>query len=169
MRSTPQHVRSVSARDAAARCGVSERTVRRWIASGQLQADKRGQRFRIPLESLEPYVRIDSGRAADNRGEADTSATSNTEDSTLEADTPRQVSEALHLAALLRETQAALVQKSEAAAMWQARAEMLATELGRMKALAPSLEEVAASAPQSRSESPAVPVRRSWWQFWRSA
>ena len=37
----------LSARDAARRVGVSERTVRRWIGSGELEAEKHGGRFLI--------------------------------------------------------------------------------------------------------------------------
>jgi len=157
MSSTPQRVRYVSARDAAARCGVSERTVRRWIASGQLQADKRGQSFRIPLEALEQHVHNDSGHAADSCGEADTVAAFLPEN----RDTPQQISEAGHLATLLRETQAELVQKSEAAAMWQARAEMLASEIGRMKALEATPAESAPAVPD-----PVAQPQRPWWRFW---
>jgi excisionase family DNA binding protein len=52
----------LSARDAAARCGVSERTIRRWIVRSRLVADKDGREFRISPEALEPFI----GHAADN-------------------------------------------------------------------------------------------------------
>lgn len=46
----------LSARDAAARCGVSERTVRRWIVKGRLVADRDGREFKINPEALAPFI-----------------------------------------------------------------------------------------------------------------
>ena len=53
----------LSARAAATLCGVSERTIRRWVLSGRLAADKHDGTFRISRSALEPFV-----------GHADTSA-----------------------------------------------------------------------------------------------
>src|SRR5688500_10892853 len=50
-----------SATDAAASLGVSERTIRRAIARGELTATKQGRSFAITLESLDRY------RARQNR------------------------------------------------------------------------------------------------------
>ncbi len=36
--------------------GVDEPTIRRWVKSGQLAADKRGGRFRIARSALEPFL-----------------------------------------------------------------------------------------------------------------
>jgi excisionase family DNA binding protein len=47
----------LSAREAAEQLGVCERTVRRWIAAGQLAAVKQGRAFRIALGDLEPLRR----------------------------------------------------------------------------------------------------------------
>src|SRR5215207_6319552 len=46
----------VSAREAAAALGISERTVRRAIARGELAAVKRGTSFRIAAAELERYA-----------------------------------------------------------------------------------------------------------------
>lgn len=46
----------LSARAAAEVCGVDERTVRRWVKSGHLAADKRGGRFLIARSALEPFI-----------------------------------------------------------------------------------------------------------------
>src|SRR5881394_472202 len=46
----------LSAREAAARCGVDERTVRRWIARGRLAADKHGGVFNIAPCDLAPFL-----------------------------------------------------------------------------------------------------------------
>ena len=48
----------LSARQAAARCGVPARTVCRWIAAGLLRADKRGGRFLVNVAELEAVVRL---------------------------------------------------------------------------------------------------------------
>lgn len=45
--------RPLSARDAAARVGVAERTVRRWIGSGDLAAEKQGGRYLIRPEDVD--------------------------------------------------------------------------------------------------------------------
>jgi excisionase family DNA binding protein len=46
----------MSAEEAAHRCGVSPKTVRRWVRSGRLKADKRGRSFRIDPEQLAPFM-----------------------------------------------------------------------------------------------------------------
>jgi excisionase family DNA binding protein len=56
----------LSARLAAARCGVSEKTVRRWIKSGRLTADRDGRDFRVDIGALEAAVAQRRGQAADN-------------------------------------------------------------------------------------------------------
>lgn len=45
-----------SARQAAVLVGVSERTVRNWLASGRLSADKSAAGFRIPRDAVEHLV-----------------------------------------------------------------------------------------------------------------
>lgn len=52
----------LSARAAAEVCGVDERTIRRWVKSGHLAADKRGGRFLIDRDALEPFLGLDSGQ-----------------------------------------------------------------------------------------------------------
>lgn len=46
----------LSAEEAAHRCGVSSKTVRRWIESGRLKADKVGRSFRIDVSDLAPFI-----------------------------------------------------------------------------------------------------------------
>jgi excisionase family DNA binding protein len=58
--------RSLSAHEAAARCGVSERSVRRWIASGRLKADASGREFRISERDLEPSSGHHDGHIGDS-------------------------------------------------------------------------------------------------------
>jgi excisionase family DNA binding protein len=78
----------LSARESAAYCGVSEKTIRNWIASGRLSAEKSAGTFRIAqddldvlrarsprpprsAESVPAEVRADDGpRGADGSAEA---------------------------------------------------------------------------------------------------
>jgi excisionase family DNA binding protein len=46
----------LNARAAAERLGVSDKTIRRWIAAGELKAIKRGRAFVIPLAALERFL-----------------------------------------------------------------------------------------------------------------
>src|SRR4051812_14933787 len=46
----------LSAREAAAVCGVDERSVRRWIASGRLAADRPRSGYRIARAALAPFL-----------------------------------------------------------------------------------------------------------------
>jgi hypothetical protein len=47
----------LSVQQAAARCGVAERTVRRWITSGRLQSDTGPRGALIAPGNLEPFLR----------------------------------------------------------------------------------------------------------------
>src|SRR5215211_4282146 len=95
----------VSITEAAVLAGVSERTVRRWVTRGHLTAARRGQALMIATAELAD-VRRHAGGHPDGHVPpgADTSA-----------------AEACHLADLVRELQAELLRRTEAAAMWQAR------------------------------------------------
>ena len=103
---------------AAARlAGVSERTMRRWAASGQVRTVGRGHARRIPASEV--VVISDSrGRVeADNR-----------------MATAVMAEEAGHLAALVRELQARVTELAGAAGMWQARALMLEERVRALEA-----------------------------------
>src|SRR5215211_3073650 len=52
----PGRSRWVSAAEAGQLCHVSERTVRRWIASGRLPADLSGSTLRLAVADLQPYL-----------------------------------------------------------------------------------------------------------------
>src|SRR4051812_40068150 len=69
----------LSARAAAARCGLSERTLRRWIAAGLLQADKQGGAFLVSLEDVRTLALKRCGHAADSAAAEDMSAAPHTE------------------------------------------------------------------------------------------
>jgi excisionase family DNA binding protein len=161
----------LSARQAAKVCGVSEKTVRRWIAAGRLKADKRGRDFRIPVSELEALC---GQHAAPNGGPAAPAAAPSNGASTPDA---------AHWAALVRDLQAQLLERTEAATLWQARAHMLED---RIRALEAPRNAVASNlgtqAPEPTTETPEPPRRpepstpapvppdedgrHPWWQRW---
>ena len=121
----------LSAREAADFCGVSEKTVRNWLHAGRLSAEKSEGAFRIPQAEL-----VALKRNGPRTSSADRQAEGSAED--VRAEGPHTVPVA-DVLALIREAQAEAIAKAEAAAMWQARAEMLAHRLAaaedRIKAL----------------------------------
>jgi excisionase family DNA binding protein len=177
MSALPAHM---SAREAAARCGVDERTVRRWIASGRLAADKRGGVFWIAPRDLAPFLPRAAAPADTAIADMPAAAAPATNGSTA-ADTMAAApaaapdSEAPHLAAALADAQQRLMDlareltaKAEAAAMWQARADMLAGQLAAAHA------QLAALGPGQvgggDAGTPASDRPRPWWRrlcWWR--
>jgi len=142
-----------SAREAADYCGVSEKTVRNWLASGLLEAVKSAGSFRIDREQLEPLRR----KSAPLPASADRQS----------VDVPVSGADLL---LLVREAQADAMAKAEAAAMWQARAEMLAGELadarGRLAALKAPKVEPATPADPFEDYPSQEPAERPWWRRW---
>jgi excisionase family DNA binding protein len=114
--------RVLSAEEAAQVCGVSPKTVRRWVKSGRLEAVKRGRSFRIERSAFGPFMGQDSAHTNHRNGTVDTPDTG--QDTNSGQVVP---------AGLYRELQAEMVRKAEAAAMWQARAEFLAGELSQAR------------------------------------
>jgi excisionase family DNA binding protein len=60
----------LSARAAAEACGVSEKTIRNWIRSGRLSAERAADGFRIAPEQLEPLRRSSAPHTNGLRAEA---------------------------------------------------------------------------------------------------
>ena len=154
----------LSARAAAARCGVSERTLRRWIGAGLIHADKAGGTFLVDLEAVRTLVISRRGLAADSAAAADMAAASNTEVSdhadTGAADTLQHGDDAPQHLAVLVELVARLHdevsqakddarQHAETAAMWQERAGSLADRLAAAES-----KLLALTAPESPLEAP---------------
>src|SRR5215212_3986714 len=135
----------LSARAAAARRGVSDRTIRRWIASGRLKAEKAAGEFLIDLEELDSLTGHEGAAAAAPRREPDSTATPDTGGSRLGAAPAAALSTDLsELIALIERQQVQLLERTEAAAMWQTRALMLE-------------ERLALTAPQPLVEAPGAP------------
>ena len=117
----------VSANEAAHRFGLSEKTVRRWIASGKLKADKSGRAYRVMLSEVAALVEPDT--AHDRGPSADTVRTADIGSAPSTADSMSAMSGIPELVALVDRLQAEARHHAEAAAMWQERAGMLADRL----------------------------------------
>jgi excisionase family DNA binding protein len=131
----------LSIRDVATECRVSTKTVRRWIASGRLPAVKRGRHVHIASDELAAFRgQVDSQPVDRGHGGQDTG---DSEDRPEDTSSGQAV-----LLELVRDLQRQVIEKAEAAAMWQARAQLLAEQL----ALPPPQSPRIATAP--------------WWQRW---
>lgn len=146
--------RYLSAADAAAYCRVSTKTVQRWLAAGTLKADKRGRAYRIAVRDLGPFRRQATGPTPD-RGQHPTAPTG-------DATPPIADTEAPHLAALVRELQAQLLQATATAAMYQERCATLAAQLAALQQPAlPAGDDLCGAA-----TIPAAAPRAPWWRRW---
>ncbi len=153
----------LSAREAADYCGVSEKTIRNWLAAGRLSADKSAGSFRIPQGQLDALRRHDprSPQGADRQPEG------SAED--VRAEGPHSVPVA-DVLALLRNAQAEAIAKAEAAAMWQTRAEVLALQLdqarGELRALTSPDRQEGPPAPDltAQTEDPMSETSTPWWR-----
>ena len=169
----------LSVAEAATLAGVSERTMRRWAASGQVRTVGRSHARRIPVSEVAAIPATNGRSGTDNR-----------------TATAAVAEEAGHLAALVRELQAKVADLAGAAGMWQVRAEVLAAQLeqarGELRALqAPQNAQNgtqegrrAAESPDPTTEPPEAPSeppeplapdplptttdgRQPWWRRWR--
>ncbi len=149
----------LSARQAADYCGVSEKTIRNWIAAGRLSADKSADGFRILVEALAPLRRPAPQTPHPADGSADGVRADGRGDEAATVNLLPALADALQL---VREQQERLLQATAAAAMWQERARMLEAELARLR-------ETPALGPGESlsSENPSLLTPRPWWAFWR--
>jgi excisionase family DNA binding protein len=156
----------LSARRAAALCGVSEKTVRRWIASGKLPAEKVDGLFRVDADTLRRLQAQGNGHAAppphhpaDSAADSRTDRAAGPDMSAPQAAAPA-AAEAAHLAALVAQLHRENVE--------------LAGRLGFYQARNAELEErvklLTAGAPAEASPTPTQAAqRRPRWRFWRPA
>jgi excisionase family DNA binding protein len=63
--------RYLTPQEAAARCGVSEKTIRTWVQRGKLPASRAGRLLRIDRRDLEDYLTSGNGAPSSNRLDAD--------------------------------------------------------------------------------------------------
>jgi excisionase family DNA binding protein len=142
---------TVTVAAAAERLAVSERTVRRMIARGQLAAVRHGHEWAIPLRALNGHGQID-GRTVTPTATVAGCPTTATDTRTVAA----LVAMLQDLQTRLAEAQAETTAKAEAAALWQGRAGVLADELEHAR------RQLALPAPKARPW-------WAWWAFWRGA
>src|SRR5215210_5492583 len=110
----------VSANEAAHRFGLSEKTVRRWIAAGKLKADKRGRAYQVSLSEVAAlnghHVAHDGGPSADSGQTADSRSAPS------KADSVSGMSGGAELVALVARLHDEVKHYAEAATAWQVRA-----------------------------------------------
>jgi excisionase family DNA binding protein len=134
---------SVSARQAAKVCGVSEKTVRNWIASGRLSATRSSAGFRIDRDQLPQQERI-SADSEDVR--------------TLSADQSAAMLELVRLVdRLQQENRELAADNARLRALPPAPAE---------RPISGDSEHVVDETTQRSSD---ARNGRSWWQFWRAS
>jgi excisionase family DNA binding protein len=169
------HPLSVAA--AAMAMGVSERTIRRWIAQGQLPAQRHGHSWLIAPDVLATCAAVHGHIGQDGHGHDQDAATTATAASVRPATATRVSAMAEWLAlvqdlqARLADTQQAALQKGEAAAYWQGRAEVLAVELERTRERVLLLEAPRpAEGAGEQKTTDGVTGFRPWWArlaWWR--
>lgn len=124
---------TLSVSEAATVAGVSVRTMRRRMASGQVVTVGSGHKRRVVAASLSENAASSDTSGQPDRTQSDTSAT--------------KTVEAVHLAALVRELTAQVADQAAVAAMWQERARSLSDQL-------------ALAAPESPQEAPTGAIGR---------
>jgi hypothetical protein len=148
--------------EAATRLGLSRHQLRRRIRAGQLASRQvqgpHGPAYEV---SQDPDATVASAsRHADDRHG----------DATVTVTPPLA-----ELVSLVRDTQAELMRSTAAAAMWQARAEFLASQLEQAQlALAAPKEPASQERPFSGDSDamateptqPSTKTRRQWWRIW---
>jgi len=160
--------RVLSAEEAAILVGVSPKTVRRWIVSGRLRADKRGRSFRIATASLAPFMGQENAHGDTEIQDIEDSGQDTGQVQGDMAGVATVDNGHLALVELVRELKTEVVQNAAAAAMWQARAEMLAAQLDQAQlALEAPKSEPMPPEPTPAAEAMLEPARRAWWRrFW---
>lgn len=133
----------MTAAQAAAVTGHSERTIRRWIKTGRLRADKTADGYRIAEADLAAVTGHTNGHRP---GGPVTGAVTGQAPGPVTGHPPGhdRAEDTAALVGLVRDLQAQLLQTTAAAAMWQERARHLEQQLAL----------------------PAPAPARPWWRFW---
>jgi excisionase family DNA binding protein len=158
----------MSVQQAAAHCGVAERTVRRWIASGRLKSVNARRGVRVARADLEAFTISEPGESGHVPDGPDTlSDTSDGHDGqarpgpTPESDTPGIV-EALRLVEKLQQQNLELAGR---VGYYQAQLEQLRDQLALQAPQVDDLHDVvlppAEPQPDEQDEK-----ARPWWRFW---
>ena len=155
----------VSANEAARRFGLSEKTVRRWIGAGKLNADKRGRAYRVSLSevaAISGQGKTDtSGPSADDGHIADIHSAPST------ADSLSAMSGIPELVSLVERLHGEVRQYAETAATWQTRAEILAHQLADAREMIRALEAPKEAPAPEPVPSPTSPAVAGWSDRWQ--
>ena len=150
--------------EAARQFGVSIDTVRRRIKRGELTSERRAT-----PQGFVWWVYLGGSAEVGSTfvyADPEVGTESPTQATQVGAVPPRRQSEAPHLAALVRELQAEVLQRTEAATTWQVRAEILSHQLAaaedRIKALEAPKPEPAPPLDTQPPTPNAVPRWRRW-------
>jgi hypothetical protein len=152
---------TLSAAEVARACHVSERTIRRWVVAGRLPGDLSGPTLRVAARDLQPWLASMSGQSANGQAGPDVRQAVGNGHSTSVTDTETARPDLTALVNLVADLQHQLVAKAEAAAMWQARADMLAGQLAALQQ--PALE----AGTVNHAEAPPSPPWWARWLWWR--
>jgi len=160
----------VSANEAARRFGLSEKTVRRWIAAGKLTADKRGRAYRVSLSevaALNGQPKADNPGPSANGGQtADIRSAPPTADSTSAmSGIPELVQLVARLHDEVSRSKSEVAEYAATAAMWQARARMLEERVLALEAPKPDPEPAPDPFPRPN---PPTPNAEPWDARWQA-
>ena len=168
----------LSARAAAERCGVSERTLRRWIVTGRLRAEKDGGTFRVAAADVEMLTGHRNGHAAASAAApayaAAVSGHAAAPDNGTPADAAAGAADALQrdaaLLALVAEVRRLNDERAELYGRLGYMQAQLAAKDEQIKALEAPKEPIAPPPPAGAIFRPLPadpdPPRRPWWRFW---
>jgi excisionase family DNA binding protein len=151
----------VSANEAAHRFGLSEKTVRRWIAAGKLNADKVGRAYRVSLSEVEALT----VQRTTDKAEASPYSGPNTDNGSASSTTDSRsgMYGIAELVALVDRLQADNRELAATATVWQERAHVLGEQLALAApapAESPAEGEETASPPNPIPETPPPRWRR---------
>ena len=147
----------LSAKEAAAVAGVSERTVRRWLASGQLKAVRRGRAFAISHEALAAISGLDHGQGGHPSDSGQRSGRT--------ADDNGRAADTAELVALIREQQQTILELSGRVGYFQAQLEQARETIRALEAPRDApLHDERAQESTPGAEAPSEPAARPWWR-----
>jgi excisionase family DNA binding protein len=143
----------LSVREAAVMAGVSERTIRRWLRSGQVRAVKRGGSYRIRPNALAAMIGHDGTEEADDGVDSPPAAGIDASDTADVATTG-----VAELTRLVRDLQQQNLELAGRVGYFQAENAQLRERLALMAPAAPE--------PTPTTGAVSEPATRPWWRFW---
>src|SRR5436853_2182974 len=145
--------------EAATVAGVSVRTVRRWIASGQVATTGRGRRKRLVAASLSKQTAANGRNGHVGVTLSDIESDTTVTETVSAANSDKADLEAGHLAVLVRELSERLADQTALTAIWQERALVLSDQLALAAPTAPETVEP----PTNAANTLWALLTRWWW------